>query len=824
MKNNLYKYYLLVLILSSTILFAADDKTPSSYNLGAYNFSGGFSLDYRSNNISNLDGNSSVYATNRYNEQFNYTNGLKVSDFSLFGIKNKNESGLFDQISLNISGINDPYTNVGLRLKSNNSYEFKVNYNRAVYNYHRPDSLWADLHSFDMTRNILSSALNLHLTSDMSLDLSYSGVGRGGNEVVTLSPYLYGVTSKDVSGRFANLGTSDIYWMNTPKNDWSNNMSGKLNYNLKDIKTNFTVGGGTRSFSQDVSYSPYSMQSLYYYSGTGFGTPQATQTANSNGIIGGMAWNERLTSFSWSDKRTSNTNFFFGKFVSNITSGITLSGEVHSESTTGKSVNAGEQEGYARTTTFLKDTNKLQLYNATTSSTADMKASRLLASFILNFKITDELSFTTNYKYQSDEETKGSTIFLATKTDTLPNAATRVWISPNSNTVTTNVKYTSTMHTILPQFVYTPMTNLNIRLGATYIMKNPLYDVDTLFAPISGAVNMNNVNLSKGTKTLSPFLNLYYKPIDMLALRARYEMTQNNSSYNSDVLMYNKNNANGAVKDAVFNGTAPQYDRITPEKKNTMGLSADFKITDDLSLSVGYKSTNSSSNVQGFYDYYNSQLSQASPTVTVASMTMTGDLNYKSDVSAMNASLRYVFAEGALFQVSAVISANHWSIPFSSFSNLVDVNNSSTASIPQGTGAFYDNRTGLVDQDIKDTYIDGSICYPIMKDLKITLGGSYLKSTGGTFYTPNNNQVVTKTATTNPTALGISNPRLNEPWVGGPYSQIQMRANIRYQFMSNLGIGIDFVNVKYEESKEMNFVALSNFKGTMLKFSLLFNL
>lgn len=839
MKNNLYKYCFMIMIFSSAILFAADDKSPSSYNLGAYNFSGGFSLDYRTNSISNLDGNSSVYATNRFNEQFGLTNGLKVSDFTLFGLKNKNESGLFDQISLNVSGVNDPFTNVGLRLKSNNSYEFKVNYSRAQYFYHRPDSLWADLHSFDMTRNILNTSLNLHLTNDMSLDLSYNGVGRSGNEIVTVSPYYYGVTSNDVAGKFANLGTGNIYWMNTPKNDWTNSIAGNLNYNLRDLKTVITVGGGTRSFKQDVTYNPINstngLSSLYYYAGTGFGTANATQTANSNGLIGGMAWNERMVHFDWHDNRSNSTSFFFGRFATTLLDGVTLNGEVRSESTTGTSENGGSQEGLARYTTFLKDTAKLQIYNATTVGTADLKFNRMLASFLLNIKITDELSFATSYKYQSDDETTTMGVTVNTKTDTTGvstagasstriDGSARTWVKPNTDVVSSKATYKSTMHTILPQFVYSPMSNLNIRLGASYIMKDPLYNIDTLYAPINTTKYLDNTNLSKGTKTLSPFFNLYYKPIDMLSLRARYEMTQNNSSYNASVMNYYQNNANGATKGAMYEGTAPQYDRITPEKKNTMSVGADIKVTDDLIVSIGYKATSSSSNLKGFYDFYNSQLSQSSPTATVASMTMTGDINYKSDISAMNASVRYMFAEGASLQVSAVLSANHWSIPFSSFSNLVDVNNSSTASIPQGTGAFYDNKTGLVDQDIKDTYIDATLCYPIMKDLKVSLGYSMTKSTGGTFYTPDNNQVKTTTAATNPTGLGIYNPRLDQPWVGGPYNQSQIHANIKYQFMPNLGVGVDFLNVKYEESKEMSFVSLSNWKGNMLKFSLIFKI
>ncbi|MFA6572182.1 MAG: hypothetical protein WCT77_13220, partial [Bacteroidota bacterium] len=555
------------------------------------------------------------------------------------------------------------------------------------------------------------------------------------------------------------------------------------------------------------------LQSLYYYAGQNIGTDSATQTANANGFVGGNPRNENLYSFTWSDKRESNSTYLTGKVTSSLTSWMSLLADVRYESTTGTSLNAGVQNGALRTTTQLKDINKLQNYYATTNGTADMTNKQLLANVLLTFRLTDQLSLTANYKYRSIDQTASSNIDLKTGSNSFTLGAGSE--SDFTNFVVRNVaeeiKYKAITNTISPQLVYTPFSFLNVRAGLTYIIHTPTYTEDGDDLTMS----------SKQTKTMSPFFSIFYKPIDMLRIRAKYELTQNSSFYGANFADTYQNNVFGTVG-AVYTGAAPQFNRLVPDTKNTLSFSADIDLTKELFVSLGYRMESSKGDLLPGYDYYNSQLSQASATVTTTPYKMKGDMNLKTKLSSINASVRYMFNENSAVQVTANYSKNQWSIPFSGVSAISDNSGTIGVLIPQGTGPFGDNKTVLIDQDITDMYIDATLLFSISDDMKLTLGASFLSSTGGGIITPDNNQLKTITATA--TAYPIPNPRLDDPWVGGPYSSMNIHANAHYQFTKNLGAGLDYQYVMFNEKIEGTYVGYGNFAGHLFRVGINYNL
>ena len=198
---------------------------------------------------------------------------------------------------------------------------------------------------------------------------------------------------------------------------------------------------------------------------------------------------------------------------------------------------------------------------------------------------------------------------------------------------------------------------------------------------------------------------------------------------------------------------------------------------------------------------------------------MKGDMNLKTKLNSLNANVKYMFNDNSLVQVTANYSQNQWSMPFTGVSTISG--NSGTIIIPQGTGLFGNNQTVLIDQNTTDTYIDATFFYLISNDLKIALGASFLNSTGGCTITPDNNQL--KTVTTG-TSYGISNPRPDDPWVGGPFSSMKLHANLHYQFTRNLGAGVDWQYVTLNEKVQGSYVGFSDFLGNLFRVSINYNL
>lgn len=808
------------------------------YDMGGYHFNGGFSVGYRNTGISSTDGSTDYYANQRYYEAYNLRNGISVTDLNLYG-ESKDRNGFFDELYLNASGINDPYTSVGFQLRTLNSYDLKVNYHRSEYYANRPDSLWSDLHKFDYSRQILNASLTYDISKMLDIEIDYAGTGRSGNEIITATPYYYGVTGSDFkenngtaagTSNFGGYSTANIYWMNTPRNDWMNDIGGRLNLKFDSFgNTNIVLGGGYRGFSQDVTYTPYSLQSLYYFAGSGFGSNSPTLTANSNGIIGGNPRNESLYQFTWGDSRNTKTPYYFAQITSNPITWLSVNGDIRLEQSTATSANGGLQEGKMRALSswydsvakktvygvLLQDTAKLQNYYATSTGAANMDFKRLMGSLLLTFRLNRQLQFTTKYKYTSDDEQSNSVIRLATSLNS--DVTNHVYTNFHNDTTSSNIKYTSITHVISPQLVYSPLGNFNIRGGVTYLHRDPLYTLDTLAAAVPNQ-NLYRTNLSKKTTTLSPCFSIYYRPVEQVSLRSRYELTENSSKYDPSTLGLAQS---GQYVGRAYGGTAPQYDLLTPDVKHSFDISADIQLTHNLLLSLGYKLETSKGNLQPWYDYYNSTLA-----TTATPLRVTGDLNLKTNTSSLTGNVQYMFNDNTQIRLTAQYSMNKWSMPFTGTSKQSNTPGDTTGN------PFNDLTTALIDQDIKDLYLDGSLMFKIIENLNVSVGLSMLSSTGGDLITPSTVAPTLKasvpTGSKDPNAP-ITNPaipvtRPDMPWIGGPYSTLDLHASAKYKFTNNLGFKVDWQYVKLDESVEQSYVGLTSFTGNLFKISLLANL
>src|ERR1035438_4906696 len=102
---------LLVMFLCAASASAQGGKlTPQpGLDAGNYIFNLGLTAGYRTASLTNADGTIDTFATARYDEAYNLQKGVLLNSLYLYGEK-KGSEGFFDEMYLNASGINDPFT------------------------------------------------------------------------------------------------------------------------------------------------------------------------------------------------------------------------------------------------------------------------------------------------------------------------------------------------------------------------------------------------------------------------------------------------------------------------------------------------------------------------------------------------------------------------------------------------------------------------------------------------------------------------------------------------------------------------------------------
>lgn len=861
-------YFCILAVFALNIISATAQE---GNDAGAYLYRSGYSIDYMGVGVSSKDGRTTDdYSKNRFYEGIgNYKNGAVLSDMSFFAEKKKDQAGFFDELLFTGTGINDPFTTLGFRMRTFNNWDFKVSYKRSEYVLDRQDSLWSGMHKFNMSRQTLDASLNYKLTSTIGLELNYNGTGRDGMERETLVPYEFGIGSAD--------GTSNIFWMNTPRNDWTYDIGAKLNFKFGD-KTNLVIGGGLRKFSQDVEYTPYSLQSTSYLSESGYNNPTVDSWGNkiangtnanillfpnANGLIGSNPRNESLYNLTWSDKRSSNTPYYMAQFVTGLMTGLSLTGDFLMESTDYTSTSNGDQTRKVRVTSLLKDSTNLQNYFEHSDGTANQKLDRMMISGLLNYKVSNQIQISARYKMETSDQTATSVMnFQAATTGSLGNFNFKA--NPSWKTYTSNNanEFKDNKSTLSPVITYAPSNIFNVRGGMDYIVNTPTYRITPVtndvngglnsttssYSPIAaasgftaGGINISNynnymLNNSKKTTTSREFFNLYYRPMDMLKLRARFETEKNTASY--DVATLQNAAVTGTYQGTQYGGVAGQQNRMLPDSKNMFSVSADLAPNEDLSLMLAYKSQTSKADMKPWVDYYMS--TQTTAANATAFGLLTGDISMNTSISAFTANIQYKFDANTSVQVTANMSKNNWSIPFFNNSGTGGLQYSGAGTTATAINPNTDpnnpynwNKAVKIEQNISDTYIDASFTTLIAKKFQLTLGVSSYNSTGGCTITPNtiNPTLITKGAyaatavdPTKQTGYVNAFPNLDNALVGGPYTQMMVHGRGQYQFEKNFGAALDFQYLTFDEKVQDSYVGFGNYKGNLVKISFMYNL
>ncbi len=768
MKNiTKYSIALVAAFLSVASVGYAQENEEPTYQSGPYLFNLGLTAGYRSVTTDAYGGNPNDYWNQqRYYEAMNYRSGINIASFDLFG-ERVGTGGFFDELYLTAFGIGDPYTTAGLRMRSFGSYDLKVDYHNNRYFMNRDDSIYTGLHKWDLTRQTVNASLAVDATDDIKITALYNGTGHSGNYTMTVSPFVDG--GEEIGGgngkADANFGTyarGNFYWMNSPKDDWTNEYLLQGTFKITD-NTAFTVGGGYRTYAQDINFTPVSDTALTFY--TTLFTPNAF-----SGIYGNfpnspksisVANNNPLLAYMWDDNRESKTPIAYFEAVSHPVDRLSITANLRWENTsTEGSTIKGNLLGImptAPTTLGGPKTAGQRTIADTTVASNDNKFKYLLGSLTVSGRVTDEVTLTGLYRYTNTDLTSSGELNANVGTnDTVTKSIFHQLYSAEFKTEITN----KVNQNFIQAFVnYTPMNMLNIRAGVQYTSRDPEYnrlDDDVADSTI-------NANLSRQQKGFTPFANFWYKPIQELKISGSFS--------HADIKSY-------------VHGTDQQVDnpiRIIPEKTDKYSAGVEVRPVKDLHITVAFKGMNGTTDLLSMV----AQVETFNPKLTSKMMSYSGTIGYK-------------VTRNSSILVSGEYRANDFQIPVSYTRGQLDP-----------TPAYGDSLTIDDEQHTIDRSIDASVVFGEVENLHVMLGYSLIRSTGGSIVTID-------------VKPGLA-PDLVR--MGGPYKWSLLHAAASYDFTTHFGIIADYQLAMQKEDGDYPYTnVMNNYKASLIRGSLYFRL
>ncbi len=219
MRGSFAKAILVVFCISFFHLFSVHDakSQESGFTAGGFQWNGAIELGYRFTDIS---GN-----RDRYKEDVNLMQGLRLFDFSLFGKNLEPGKGLVDYFSLTGRDVGDPFPSARLEVKKNKVYDLTATYNQYHYWYNREDNFFlTDNHDFSSKFTVETVNLSVFPKDDFRLNLGYRHWARDGDAGVPRidSPFAFpedlkeGMNEYSISADFPvggwNFQVKESFW------------------------------------------------------------------------------------------------------------------------------------------------------------------------------------------------------------------------------------------------------------------------------------------------------------------------------------------------------------------------------------------------------------------------------------------------------------------------------------------------------------------------------------------------------------------------------------------------------------------------------------
>lgn len=783
---------LLTVLLGASSSFAQEGKAPSTgIDAGNYIYNFGLTAGYRSSSLTDANGNIDTFATARYNEAYNLHSGLILNSFNLYGEK-KGGEGFFDEMSMNASGINDPFTTGSFRMRAYNSYDFKVDYRSSKYYLNRNDSLLSGLHKFDFTRTSLNASLDVNASDNVKVNVQYNSTGRDGGAVLTHNAMLDGLSASGSS--------SGPFWISMPRNDETRDFLASLNWQV-DQSSAVTIGGGLRSFTQTIDGSlladstlPLTYTNLgpgvYVNNGAqplinaftgmygGYIAPNAAKGATATVSGTNPLW---LTNATYNQTLDNSTPYFFFEGVTRPTENVDITANVKYETTNFNPTISLDQSGYAggitkQGTAYLpNDSTYHYLLN---SSAMNLKSTRLVGSLNVTGRLMDELSVTGRYEYTKTTEDGSGTYNYRVQIYRKDLSLAR----DTSTSQTTLTSYAIPQQEIEGFLSYAPITMLGLKAGVRYTSMSPVVSL----TPGGTLDEEGSTYLSEKTTSMTPYVNFNLRPTSDVRIDGRYSHTSNTAT-----------DANGTAVDMPV--------RIVPKSIDAFSLGIQGDLMSHLNGSLRYTGRMGTSTLLGVHDTSGSFGNEIRRNLTLT------DRPYDNKMSSLSASIGYTMSKQLSLYVSGEYKQNIYDIPVT-WGTIA-----SGATTLNTQAVFGDSGTFMVTQNTIDRYLDVTLRAAPIEALHIDAGISLTSSSGGVMADSAMRVLYNKdsiSTTQNP--KGVYQDRT---LFGGPYTSYNAHVQVSYDVTPNVGIMADYQLVYYKEDQVSgaDYYALNNFKGSLIR-------
>jgi hypothetical protein len=784
----------------------AQEQNPMPAQAGAYDLYGTFMVGYRFVSVNPGDQDGAWFqqnANNLFHEQFN----LVPSDSSpsipqmiplsvnLYGERRAGQSGFFDELFLN-ADMNPTVVGGSLRLRQFNGYDFKIGFHRTNFFMDRYDSLYTDLRRYDSHRNVLNASLGVTLSDALGISLDYQGIGHGGT--INLSRPMYvegapeGFTSKP-TGRDRIFFTDfrNYYLMQMPRTDWNNNFSGTINATFDRI--DIAVGSGYNSFTEDYQVTPvFGSDSL----GLNFKDTNNRPTgANKYGIVGDSPARELIRHYVHTEDRKTSGPFFFGQIVTRPVDLLSVTADIRVDKLKMTNDVLTDQILDVRKTSAAK---AFQLYRALNSGTIDNDLDRLRASLTATVSPMPDLDITAGWKFDHTKIESTGEYNLHFDTTASTSSGEFSTILPDS-VVKSDWTQSNDVpsQTFLGNINFTPMRDLVLNAGVTYMMRKP----DTRRLEDGVFDSVYTTNLSKKRTDLGLSFGAAYRVIPELRLRARFELINRKSEFGEDPVAGGP--AAGAETDL--------EPRVLPESVTRVNAGIDWNIVSGLTAGLRFLMSNGSSDLN-------------------QSMWVTdgpgGKVELVDKGTTLSAAFIYRLDQNTSFRLTGETRSNEFSIPvtWSRGALLPNPLFPVDPTAPVGSGLIpFDSGTVVLAQKTNDLFIDFGASTRLIDALTIGAGITFMDVTGEP----------TITSTVKPAANGTIPGPTGEgdvTRVGGPFSRIRINGNLGYDITRQFGVAVDLMYAIQDEKTVIDpaagerFYGLNDYNGLAVAFNLVFNL
>jgi hypothetical protein len=787
-------------------------EPPQGIETSNYLFNLGLTAGYRSATLTNADGTVDPWAEKRYNEAFNLQKGINLNSFNLYGQKTGTQ-GFFDELFVNASGINDPFTSGSLRMRSFNSYDLKVDFHQSKYYLNRNDSLLSGLHKFDFTRSRLSASLDVNASDNVKVNAQFNTNSRSGDATLTHLGEGFGPA--------AEAGTSGmIYWLNIPRNDKTTDFNGSLSWKA-DPTTTLTVGGGMRMYTQELSGSPLNDTSLTFQNFGAAYDPTNPQKLNItdiygpvgiDGIRGGYippnlranaiyGTNQALsaanflplTNLVYSENRDSKTPYFLFEASSRPADMLDVTANVGWESTTLDNPSYSlVQSGIGGSNSYT-DSKKVIHYGVFDSAYTDassttamaLKKSSLNGALNLTGRIMDELSITARGQYTKTTEEGSQTMLY----HLLLGTGLGKQFSDTSWTTATN--YATSRVEGEGFLSYAPIEMLALKAGVRFSSLTPTITLNT--PQTNTTDSLTDYYLNEKTTSMTPYFNFNFRPSKDYRIDGRYGHTTNTSK-----------DLNGNDVDMLV--------RTLPKSQDNYSFGVQGMPISHLNASLRY-----SANV-GKSTLLAKSLKNGQDGNEVRRNINLTERPYENSNNSLSASLSYSMSNTMSMTLSGDYRTNRYNIPVTWGTIGLTTGNVMTTGTTLAPQALYgDSGTFLIQQNTIDRFLDLTVQAQPIAALHLEAGFALTSSSGGV-QLDSSMRVLYNKDSISPT-LNPHGVYQDRTLYGGPYSSYQAHVGVAYDVTANVGIMADYQLVYYKEDQVSwaDYFALNNYRASLFR-------